>query len=167
MAIVYRTENNINGKFYYGVSKNDDNPKYKGSGSLLYKAFDKYGRKNFTKRTIMQFDTMEEAYNFEALMVDELLLQDPKCYNIHLGGYGGLDSQRKYSISGQIRFLDTSNSETKWLLGLRDKPNNKLTIKIDNKIYFGAPHAAKALGVTRMTIHRWLKNGKAKFLQNK
>ena len=83
--IVYRTENKINGKFYYGVT-NGNNPSYIGSGKNITRAINKYGKENFVRRTIMEFETEDEAYAFEALIVDELLLSNPDCYNITLGG---------------------------------------------------------------------------------
>lgn len=86
--IVYRTENKVNGKFYYGVT-NGNNTKYLGSGKILNAAIEKYGEENFIRRTIMEFDTAEEAYEFEALIVDQDLVDRDDCYNIKLGGYGG------------------------------------------------------------------------------
>ena len=86
--IVYRTENKANGKFYYGVH-NNNSPYYIGSGSVLKDAVRKYGRDNFVRRTIKEFETAEEAYNFESIMVDETLINDRNCYNVKLGGSSG------------------------------------------------------------------------------
>ena len=88
--LVYRTENKLDNKFYYGVH-NGSNPDYLGSGKLLKRAIKKYGKDNFVRRTIMEFDTLEEAYAFEAIMVDKQLIEDPKCYNVATGGHGGWD----------------------------------------------------------------------------
>ena len=86
MHIVYRTENKLNGKFYYGVHESNDN--YLGSGTVLKAAVKKYGRENFIRRTIKSFNSAEEAYSFEQLMVDIALINDPKCYNACVGGKG-------------------------------------------------------------------------------
>lgn len=83
--IVYRTENKINGKFYYGVDSNN-NPKYLGSGKLLKLAIEKYGRDNFVKRIVRKFRTIEEAYHLESLIVDKDFVDRDDCYNITEGG---------------------------------------------------------------------------------
>ena len=88
MALVYRTENKINGKFYYGVT-NGNNPSYLGSGIILKKAIKKYGRNNFIRRTVIEFDTIEEAYEFEKLIVDQDFVDRDDCYNSCIGGIGG------------------------------------------------------------------------------
>lgn len=88
MYIVYRTENTINGKFYYGVH-NGSNKSYLGSGKALQSAIAKYGKENFIRRTIMELNSQDEAYELEELIVDDLLLADPNCYNLIKGGRGG------------------------------------------------------------------------------
>lgn len=90
--IVYRTENVVNNKFYYGVHKTEDNTKfdgYLGSGKLLNKAINKYGEENFIRRTIMEFDNKEDAFELEKLIVDEDFVTRDDCYNLTLGGNGG------------------------------------------------------------------------------
>ena len=83
--IVYRTENKVNGKFYYGVH-NGTNDNYLGSGKLLKWAISKYGRENFIRRTIKEFDTADEAYAFERLLVDSDFVNRDDCYNVTEGG---------------------------------------------------------------------------------
>lgn len=88
--IVYRTENTVNGKFYYGVyDTNRPCKNYLGSGILLKKAIEKYGRDSFTRRTIASFDTPESAFALESLIVDEDLVNRDDCYNLSIGGKGG------------------------------------------------------------------------------
>jgi len=55
MAIIYITTNLINFKIYVGFY-NGNNPKYLGSGDLLLKAIKKYGRNNFRKEILEEFD---------------------------------------------------------------------------------------------------------------
>jgi hypothetical protein len=63
--VVYITQNLINGKLYIGKdSKN--NPKYLGSGILLNKAIEKYGRHNF-KKTILQYCSCLKELEFVEL----------------------------------------------------------------------------------------------------
>ena len=100
--IVYITINLCNGKFYIGVHRT--NPEtfdgYIGCGIyrasqatkdyVLHKAVRKYGYENF-KRTIIKIfpDTEEgrqQAFELEAILVNETLLKSKTTYNTALGG---------------------------------------------------------------------------------
>lgn len=83
----YKITNNLNGHFYYGVhSTNDLEDGYMGSGKRLHYAYKKYGIENFTKEILKFFDTAKEAYEYEAKIVNESLVNDDNCYNIQQGG---------------------------------------------------------------------------------
>lgn len=57
---VYKTTNRINGKIYVGQHlSNDINDSYLGSGSLLTKAIEKYGKDNFQKEIL---ESVSEKY---------------------------------------------------------------------------------------------------------
>lgn len=86
----YRIDNLINGKYYYGKHSAEslDND-YMGSGKLIIKAIDKWGIENFKKTILKTFPTSEEAFAHEAEIVTQKEVDDPMCYNIALGGYGG------------------------------------------------------------------------------
>lgn len=64
--IIYKITNLINGKFYIGkqtrIRKND---KYLGSGTLIIKAVNKYGRKNFKKEILEVCNNNAELNNKE------------------------------------------------------------------------------------------------------
>ena len=84
---LYLIHNNINGHYYYGVHNCDDlYDGYCGSGTRLKMAFQKYGKESFTKYIIEFFQNRKELLNKEAEIVNEELLNDPKCYNLVLGG---------------------------------------------------------------------------------
>lgn len=107
--IVYLTINLCNGKFYIGVHQT--NPEvfdgYIGNGIYrqqqatkeypFHRAVQKYGYKNFKRTTLKIFDTREEAYAFEGLLVTETLLKSRNCYNTNLGGLGG-NSKKVYQF---------------------------------------------------------------------
>ena len=86
--IVYETTNLINGKYYIGVHKVKGNNLYFGSGSLLIKALNKYGRDNFIRETLKEFNNENDAYEFEKNIITEELVENKNCYNICGGGYG-------------------------------------------------------------------------------
>lgn len=100
--IVYITINLCNGKFYIGVHRT--NPEifdgYIGCGIYrasqatkdytLHKAVRKYGYENF-KRTIIKIfpdteDGRKQAFELEAILVNETLLKSKSTYNSALGG---------------------------------------------------------------------------------
>jgi hypothetical protein len=87
---VYKTTNNINGKYYIGAHStkiiNDD---YFGSGIALKKAIDKYGIENFSKEILFIFETKEEMFKMEREIVSEEVANDKMSYNLKIGGYGG------------------------------------------------------------------------------
>ena len=85
----YKITNKINNNFYYGVhTTNNLNDGYFGSGTAISKAVLKYGKGNFIKENLKFFSTAEEAFNYEAEIVNEDMIKDPNCYNIILGGSG-------------------------------------------------------------------------------
>jgi group I intron endonuclease len=85
--IIYKTTNNINGKFYIGQDSNND-PEYLGSGVLLNKAIKKYGRDNFTKEILEICNTREELNEREKYWITELNAKELG-YNLADGGVGG------------------------------------------------------------------------------
>lgn len=87
---VYITTNIINNKKYIGVhNTNDINDGYIGSGKILQKAVEKYGKENFVREIIKFFDTKEEAFDFESFLVNEQIVNDEQYYNLVHGGKGG------------------------------------------------------------------------------
>jgi hypothetical protein len=100
--IVYITINLCNGKFYIGVHRTnpDTFDGYIGCGIyrasqatkdyVLHKAVRKYGYKNFKRTTIKIFPDTEEgrkqAFELEAILVNETLLRSKSTYNTALGG---------------------------------------------------------------------------------
>lgn len=82
--IIYKTINLINGNFYIGQdSKN--NPLYLGSGILLNRAIEKYGRENFKKEIIESCNNKVQLNDREIFWINKL----KPIYNIAKGGNGG------------------------------------------------------------------------------
>ena len=62
---------------------------YMGSGNAIRGAIKKYGRENFKKELLVYFNTLEEAYEVEAMIVNEFFITRKDTYNMKCGGLGG------------------------------------------------------------------------------
>ena len=111
LFIIYKTTNLINNKYYIGKHKQSslEFDGYLGSGSALKKAVKKYGSENFKRETLKVFNTEEESYQYEALLVEKHL-SNSMCYNLAPGGSGcniknhSNDTKQKMSISAKKRW---------------------------------------------------------------
>ena len=88
--IVYRTTNTLNGKYYIGKHKQSGNEfdGYLGSGNILKRAINKYGRDNFVRETLAVFECERDCYLAEKEILKECWSSD-NCYNLESGGRGG------------------------------------------------------------------------------
>ena len=101
--IVYQTINKINNKIYIGVHKTE-NPDvfdgYIGCGAYvdkpstynktkyhLHNAIQKYGPKNFYRKTLKVFNSPELAFALEAELVNEEFIKRSDTYNMTVGGF--------------------------------------------------------------------------------
>lgn len=105
--IVYRTINNVNGKYYIGVHKSEsmDFDGYYGSGLLLQRAIKKYGRESFKRINLFVYDNPKDAFHAEERLLSEWK-EHPNCYNIADGGRGGYtnySAERNNKISNALR----------------------------------------------------------------
>lgn len=123
----YKTTNRINGKYYYGVHSSytkSGEDSYLGSGTLLQKAIKKYGKDNFKKEILKEFDTLEEAYRWEEEHVTEVEVRDPNCYNVRLGGLGGIGGSvylhRDRTMTRVPPVLVEQYLQEGWELGMSD-----------------------------------------------
>jgi hypothetical protein len=118
--IVYETVNIKNNKIYVGVHKVESEKfdgylgcgvkvskpsSYKFGQTPFQRAVSKYGIKSFVRTTIKEFDTLEEALEFEAVVVDEAFVKRKDTYNATLGG--GVPPAKtvkvyKYSETGEF-----------------------------------------------------------------
>lgn len=90
---VYKITNLLNNHFYIGVHNTDDlNDGYMGSGKRLHIAYKKYGIRNFHKEIIKFFDSANDAFEYEAELVNEQLVDNNNCYNLVNGGRNGWNS---------------------------------------------------------------------------
>lgn len=158
MAYVYEIVNLLNNKKYIGFcSKTPETSKnYYGSGTLINLAIKKYGKQNFIKRIIKQFDTVNEARIYEERLILEInAIEDPNFYNLTKGGFGGFsenaiqkqrsaESRKKISKSNKGRIVSNETRKiiseklkgTKpWNTGIprSDETKKKLSFALKNK----------------------------------
>lgn len=90
---IYLTTNLINDKKYIGKHKYDKpeiDESYLGSGSILTKAFKKYGKSNFKSEIICCCETLKELNEKEQYYINLYnCVNNPEYYNITFGGAGG------------------------------------------------------------------------------
>ena len=89
---IYLIVNNVNGKTYIGKHKSSklwNEDKYMGSGTLLYKAYEKYGIENFEKFLITYTESEKDACEKEIFWIAHYRKMNKAEYNIDKGGRGG------------------------------------------------------------------------------
>lgn len=118
--IVYLTINKVNFKTYIGVHKQEEEQfdYYLGCGVFSNKpssyryaktpfqaAVAKYGPSKFYRITLRTFDSLEEALECEAMLVDEEWVSNSNTYNCSLGGGCPPKHNKpvyKYSLEGEL-----------------------------------------------------------------
>lgn len=86
---IYKITNLINHKIYIGKDTTSD-PNYFGSGLLIKRAFEKYGKENFIKEVIDITGDYDELSKKEIYWISKYKSTDKKIgYNIAPGGEGG------------------------------------------------------------------------------
>lgn len=148
--IVYVTLNKINGKRYIGVHCQGGSgfDGYLGSGTLITAAVEKYGRDNFERRTLFEFETEREAYAKEAELVGQQWVESTWTYNLKEGGIGGVGFSMPEGAREQIRQYRTGrphSEETKEkirrgrvAMGFRHSPESREKM---SRSRTGIPHS--------------------------
>jgi hypothetical protein len=69
---LYEIKNKLNGKIYIGIHSTENiDDGYMGSGSLIMKAIEKYGKHNFTKTILEYCDNRELLVELEKKIVND------------------------------------------------------------------------------------------------
>jgi len=104
--IIYQTKNTINGKIYIGRHKvpKNENRLYLGSGTAIINAIKKYGRENFERSTLFEFNNFKECREKEKSIITKEFVELDFNYNIMPGGGGNkeINVTSKKSNSVQI-----------------------------------------------------------------
>lgn len=136
--IIYQITNLLNGMIYVGQHRTKNiNDNYMGSGILILRAIQKYGKCHFKKDILFDFNTFEEMNAKEAEIVTEEFVQRDDTYNLIPGG----DVDKGYALRGrkvinngeqqkQIMLVDLPKYIAEgWELGLLESTKKKLRIK--------------------------------------
>lgn len=124
MYHLYRVTNTITGEYYIGVHKHTnvmDN--YLGSGVRIKRSITKYGKENFVKHILEIFDTEEDAFNKEKIILSDHLHQIG-CLNLAEGGKGGSN------FSGKMHSEETKEKIARASRGRKFKKSQEA---IDNE----------------------------------
>lgn len=90
---IYKTTNLINNKIYIGQHQtNNLNDNYLGSGTLLLFAIKKYGKENFSKEILYNFDNFKDMNDKETELVTSEFVSLDTTYNLTEGGLGNTAS---------------------------------------------------------------------------
>lgn len=97
---LYEIKNTVNNKIYVGVHQTRDmDDGYMGSGTVINKAYEKYGKDVFVKTILEYFDNRDDMINREKEIVNEDFLVRDDTYNVRRGGTGGFDYINKNGLN--------------------------------------------------------------------
>lgn len=100
-SYVYKITCKINGEFYFGSSFNAKSDKYWGGGRKIRERISQYGKENFIKEILGEFDDRTESHRVENEYIEKFR-NDDKCLNQQLDrkfGTYGEDSCAKMSAA--------------------------------------------------------------------
>ena len=103
-SYVYKITCKITGEFYFGSSFNAKSDRYWGSGRRIKERISMYGKENFVKEIIGEFDDRVEAHKVENQYIKKFI-HDDKCLNKmlnrHFGAYSN-ESRAKIGAANAI-----------------------------------------------------------------
>jgi len=141
--IVYKTTNNITGKFYIGQHRTSNlEDGYLGSGKRLRRAIKYYGKENFTREILFSFDNEDDMYQKEAELVNEEFIKRDDVYNLTLGGKPNWFNHKNFDIKeiskkGRINANKALNAKFKEEGEYRNNIINKISNTLKTKFKNG------------------------------
>jgi group I intron endonuclease len=133
---VYITTNLVNGKMYIGQKKSTKflNEKYLGSGSLLRKAINKYGKENFKVEMICECFSKEELDEKEIYYISLYdAVNNCNFYNLTKGGESGLGGPKfkghHHTDESKNKISESSSGENNGFYGKHHTDATKLKMR--------------------------------------
>lgn len=141
---LYQVHNTINDKIYIGIHSSNKpflETDYWGSGTHIIRAIKKYGRKAFKRYVMGVYETREELFDVERLIVDQKFIDRNDTYNIILGGSGFASGEQhpQYGTSGTAHH----NYQRERTPEFREKVSK--ATKGKNNPFYGKKHTPDAL----------------------
>ena len=105
---IYKIIRNGSNRYYVGMHSTDNiDDGYFGSGTLLWKSINKYGKENHTMEILEFCESREQLKIREKEIIGDLWKLDEACMNLKGGGEGGggfftKDQQKAASIAGNM-----------------------------------------------------------------
>jgi hypothetical protein len=167
--IVYKTVNTINGKSYIGKYEGD-NPDYLGSGVLLKKAIQKYGKSVFKRQTIEECTDRNNLAEREKYWINFFdAVNSKNYYNIKEGGIGGFceksHTPSMYSENASKRYGQKLKPPYNAEIGFRRE--GLLAANINGAWYLGTRKSiSKNFNICGSEISRRLKKGLGSKMKN-
>ena len=156
-SYVYKITCKITGEYYFGSSFNAKRDWYWGGGSKIRERIAQYGKENFIKEILGEFDDRVEANKKENQYIEKFR-HDEKCLNQmlnrHFGSYGeyscakNSDAQRGKTLSEETR------SKLSAAFSGEKNPMYGKTLSEETRAKIGAAH----LGNTNVLGKHWRKN---------
>jgi hypothetical protein len=106
---LYKTTNEINGKFYIGIHSTDNlNDGYIGSGKRLWYSLNKYGKENH-KKDILEFVNSREILHQKEIDLINEYKNSNLCMNLSNGGFG---FNMNHTIETKAKISETLSNKT-------------------------------------------------------
>jgi hypothetical protein len=140
--LIYKITNKIDNKIYIGKHKTDNkNDEYFGSGLILKRAIEKYGKEYFIKEILIECNSEEEMNDKERDIVNEEFVSRDDTYNIKVGGAGGFDyiNDNGKNHNGQWKNSmkkrgEKNRSRFRWLLDNDEEFRNEFKQKCSERM---------------------------------
>ena len=87
-SYVYKISCKITGEYYFGSSFNAKRDSYWGKGRKIKERIAQYGKENFVKEILEEFDDRVDAHKKENYYIEKFR-NDNKCLNIHIDHHFG------------------------------------------------------------------------------
>lgn len=146
-GIIYKITNLISGKIYVGQHKTQNiDDGYLGSGKLIRRALDKYGKENFSKEILEIVDSRDDANRLEEFWIEQLDSTNPSVgYNITNRAWGGqpITEETRLKISAATKGVPKSEEFKEKLRKPKPPRTQEHTDKIKasskDKVWFHDP----------------------------
>lgn len=144
--LIYKITNKINGMYYIGCHVTKDiNDNYLGSGNNITKAIKEYGKENFVKEILFNFDNKIDMIRKEREIVNDDFVNKEENYNISLGGIcNRINMVTVKDKEGNTSIIHKDNPKylsgelvpvNKNLVTVRDRNNNIFHVNINDERY--------------------------------